>query len=76
MECAIKTARHYHFANGEPERFEIITFKGSFHGRTMGTISASNNENYLKGFGPKLPGFKSAKFNDIESVNALLRIIR
>ena len=38
LECAIKTARHYFFAKGEPERYEILAFTGSFHGRTLGTI--------------------------------------
>ena len=36
LECAIKTARRYHYVNGSPERFRIITFEGAFHGRTLG----------------------------------------
>ena len=40
MECAIKTARRYHFVNGAPERFRIITFEGAFHGRTLATLAA------------------------------------
>ncbi|MDA9231547.1 aspartate aminotransferase family protein [Rickettsiales bacterium] len=71
VECAIKMARKY-FYDQNKNKFEIITFKGSFHGRTMATISASCNQNVLKGFGPKLPGFKSATFNDIESVKKLI----
>ncbi|RTL21162.1 MAG: aminotransferase class III-fold pyridoxal phosphate-dependent enzyme, partial [Sphingomonadaceae bacterium] len=42
VECAIKTARRYHFANGNPQRHTIITFNNAFHGRTMGAISATN----------------------------------
>ena len=40
MECAIKTARRYHYVNGAPERFRIITFEGAFHGRTLATLAA------------------------------------
>jgi acetylornithine/N-succinyldiaminopimelate aminotransferase len=40
MECAIKTARKYHAADGHPERFRIITFEGAFHGRTLATLAA------------------------------------
>jgi acetylornithine/N-succinyldiaminopimelate aminotransferase len=46
IECAIKTARHYFFAKGETERYEIIAFTGSFHGRTLGTIAAAGNPHY------------------------------
>src|SRR5919201_2427624 len=42
LECAIKTARRYHYANGRPERHKIISFANAFHGRTLGTISATN----------------------------------
>ena len=57
IECAIKTARKYHWAKGQPERIDIIGFDGSFHGRTMGAIAAGGNPSYLEGFGPPLPGF-------------------
>lgn len=57
IECAIKTARHYFFAKGQPDRYELICFTGSFHGRTLGTIAAGGNPSYLEGFGPPLPGF-------------------
>ena len=56
-EGAIKLARRYHFANGHPERWRIITFKGAFHGRTLATIAAAGNEKYLEGFGEPAPGF-------------------
>jgi len=52
VECAIKTARHHFFAKGEPDRYEIIAFTGSFHGRTMATIAAGGNPHYTEGFGP------------------------
>ena len=71
IECVIKMIRKY-FYDKKQDKYEIITFKGSFHGRTLATIAASNNEKYLEGFAPKLEGFKSAKFNDIESVKKLI----
>ena len=39
VECAIKMTRRYHHANGQSEKFRIITFNGSFHGRTLSTLS-------------------------------------
>ncbi|ATP11753.1 acetylornithine aminotransferase [Bartonella henselae] len=57
VECAFKTARHYHYASGHPTRFEIITFEDAFHGRTLATLAATGQEKYLQGFGPKADGF-------------------
>ncbi len=68
MECAIKTARHYHFANGQPDRFEIITFEGAFHGRSTATIAAGGQEKYIEGFGPKAPGFVQVTLNDVDGL--------
>ncbi|MDR3476325.1 MAG: aspartate aminotransferase family protein [Devosia sp.] len=72
VECAIKTARHHFFANGQPDRYEIIAFTGSFHGRTLGTISAGGNPHYTEGFGPVLPGFKHLAPGDLAAVEALI----
>jgi acetylornithine/N-succinyldiaminopimelate aminotransferase len=72
IECAIKTARHYFWSKGETDRYEIICFSGSFHGRTLGAIAASGNEHYLEGFGPPLAGFHQATPNDLDSVKALI----
>ena len=72
LECAIKTARHHFFAKGQPDRYEIIAFTGSFHGRTLGTIAAAGNPDYLEGFGPPVPGFKHAHPGDLEAVKALI----
>ena len=72
VECAIKTARRYHFANGNPQRHDLITFSMAFHGRTMGTISATNQAKMRDGFEPLLPGFKYAEFNDLEGALALI----
>ncbi|MBN8849194.1 MULTISPECIES: aspartate aminotransferase family protein [unclassified Sphingomonas] len=72
VECAIKTARRYHFANGHPERHDLITFDTAFHGRTLGTISATNQPKMRDGFEPLLPGFKYASFNDLAGALALI----
>ncbi len=65
VECAIKTARAYHQSVGNEHKYELITFKNAFHGRTMATISASNQEKMHKGFLPLLPGFKYCDFDDL-----------
>jgi acetylornithine/N-succinyldiaminopimelate aminotransferase len=67
LECAIKTARRYHYVNGQPERFRIITFEGAFHGRTLATIAAGGQPKYLEGFGPKVEGFDQVPFGDLEA---------
>jgi acetylornithine/N-succinyldiaminopimelate aminotransferase len=72
VETAIKTARAYHQHEGDTTRFELITFKNAFHGRTMATISASNQEKMHHGFSPLLAGFKYAEFDDLESAKALM----
>lgn len=70
VECAIKTARAYHQSAGDHDRFELITFNNAFHGRTMATISASNQEKMHKGFSPLLPGFNYVEFGDLEGTKA------
>ncbi len=72
MECAIKTARKYHYAKGQPERNRIITFEGSFHGRTLATISAAGAEKLTKGFEPLPPGFDHLPFGDFEALTAAI----
>ena len=67
-EGAIKLARRYHFACGNPKKWRIITFKGAFHGRTLATIAAAGNEKYLEGFGEPVPGFDLVPFGDLEAV--------
>ncbi|MBU1376803.1 MAG: aspartate aminotransferase family protein [Alphaproteobacteria bacterium] len=72
IECAIKTARKYHWVDGNPERIDIIGFDGAFHGRTIATIFAAGNPSYVEGFGPELPGFVQAKFGDLEGLRELV----
>jgi acetylornithine/N-succinyldiaminopimelate aminotransferase len=70
IECAIKTVRKHHWANGQPERIDIIGFDGSFHGRTLAAVNASGNESYLEGFGPPMPGFVHLPFGDLGAIKA------
>ncbi|MBC7283810.1 aspartate aminotransferase family protein [Hoeflea sp.] len=70
LECAIKTARRHFYANGQPERYRIITIEGAFHGRTLATIAAGGQAKYLEGFGPKVEGFDQVPFGDHEALKA------
>ena len=72
IECAIKTARRYHYVNGNPQRHTLITFNNAFHGRSLGAISATNQAKMRDGFEPLLPGFAYAPFNDLEAALALI----
>jgi acetylornithine/N-succinyldiaminopimelate aminotransferase len=67
-ELAVKMARKYFYEKGQPERVEIITFSGSFHGRSSAGISAAGSEKMTKGFGPMLPGFVHLTFGDLDGV--------
>jgi acetylornithine/N-succinyldiaminopimelate aminotransferase len=67
LECAIKTARRYHYVNGHPERYRTITFEGAFHGRTLATIAAGGQQKYLEGYGPKVDGFDQVPFDDMDA---------
>lgn len=68
IEAAIKLARRYARDVLRRDRLEIITMRGSFHGRTYGALSATAQEKFHKGFEPLLPGFRFVPFNDIEAV--------
>ena len=70
--CAFKMARRYHFVNGHPERFHIVTFEGAFHGRTLAGIAAGGNAKYLEGFGPKLEGFDQVPLSDLAALKAAI----
>ncbi len=72
VECAIKTARRYHHAKGNPHKFELISFSNAFHGRTLGTISATNQEKMRDGFEPLLPGFTVVEFDNLEAAKAAM----
>ena len=68
IESAIKLARKFSFDQGHTDRTEIITMQNSFHGRSMGALSATAQKKFHTGFHPLLPGFKYAKFNNIPAV--------
>lgn len=70
-EGAIKLARKY-FRVRSQDKYEIITFKNSFHGRTYGALSATAQEKFHKGFEPMLPGFKYAILNNMDSVKSMI----
>jgi len=72
IECAIKTARRYHYVNGNPRRYKLITFRNAFHGRSLGAISATDQPKMRDGFEPLLPGFDYVKFNDLEGALAAI----
>jgi len=72
MECAIKIARKHHSTNGRPERYRIITFEGSFHGRTLATLAAALNKKHLDGFGPVVDGFDQVPLDDVAAVRSMI----
>ena len=71
-EAAIKLARKYFKDRGAPERFRIITMEGSFHGRTMATLSATGQAKIQKGFEPLVEGFDIVPFNDLEAIRGVI----
>ena len=73
VECALKTARKYHSANGAPERIDIYGFDGSFHGRTYGAINAAANPSYTEGFGPPMQGFHQLTWGDKPALEAAFK---
>ncbi len=71
MELAVKMARKYWYEKGE-ERTGILTFEGSFHGRSTGAIAAAASEKMVKGFGPLMPGFRSLPWADMAALKAAI----
>ena len=70
VECALKTARKYHWAKGDKTRVDIIGFEGAFHGRSYAAVFAAGNPSYVEGFGPALPGYVSLPFGDMDALKA------
>lgn len=71
-ELAVKMARKYWYDKGEADRTDIITFSGSFHGRSAAGIAAAGSEKMTRGFGPLLPGFVHLEFGDHEALNSAI----
>ncbi len=72
VETAIKAARRFHFANGTPERYRLITLEGAFHGRTLATVAAGGQAKHLEGFGPKVEGFDQVPRDDLRAIRAAI----
>ncbi len=72
MEAAIKVARKFQAANGQPDRYRIVTFEGAFHGRTLATLAAGGQKKYLEGFGPAVQGFDQVPFGDLDAVRQVI----
>lgn len=67
-EAALKLARKYAKVNGHPERYEVITTLGSFHGRTLATLAATGQPKHRQGFEPLPAGFTHVPFNDLKAL--------
>ena len=72
MELCIKLSRKFQSHEGHPEKTEIVTFEGCFHGRTIATISASGAPKMVDGFGPMLEGFVQVPYGDINALRAVV----
>ncbi len=72
VEGALKLARKYAYEKGKKDCTDIIAFKHSFHGRSIGAVSVTGTESYREPFGPLLPGVKFAEYNNIHSVYELV----
>ena len=72
VEASIKLMRKYHSANGNPKRYRMVSFSGSFHGRTLATISAGGSDAHRAGFGPAVDGFDHVAFGNMNEVRAAI----
>jgi acetylornithine/N-succinyldiaminopimelate aminotransferase len=72
-EAALKIARRYQIVvRKDPERTELVSCEGSFHGRTMGSLSVTGQAKYRQGFGPLVPGVQFIPFGDLEAARAAI----
>jgi acetylornithine/N-succinyldiaminopimelate aminotransferase len=67
VEAALKFARKYSSTHYGRDKFEVVAFNGSFHGRTLGALATTSKEKYRKPFEPLMPGSRFAEFNDLDS---------
>ncbi|WP_316979649.1 aspartate aminotransferase family protein [Shumkonia mesophila] len=72
VEATLKLARRYHDETGHPERFRVITFAGSFHGRTLATLAAAKQERHMAGFAPMPDGFDQVAFGNMNELRAAI----
>jgi acetylornithine/N-succinyldiaminopimelate aminotransferase len=71
-ELAVKMVRKYWFDKGQPDRVDIITFAGAFHGRSSAAIAAAGSEKMTKGFAPLLPGFVHLDWGDHDALRGAI----
>ena len=72
VETALKFARKWARIEFDDDKYEVVAFSHSFHGRTMGALSATSKEAYRRPFEPLVPGFRFAEFNDLSSAEAAM----
>ncbi|MEQ9449823.1 MAG: aspartate aminotransferase family protein [Rhodospirillaceae bacterium] len=72
MECALKTARRYHQAQGNKDKYRVITARGGFHGRTLATIAAGAQPKHMDGFAPAMDGFDQVAFGNLNEARAAI----
>ncbi len=72
VEMGIKMMRRFHYTNGRPERYRVITVTGAFHGRSLACISAGKQEKHLKGFGPEVDGFDQVAYGNLNEMRAAI----
>ncbi len=71
-EAMLKLARRFYYAKGEKERYRVIAFNHSFHGRTMGAVTLTGNPKYHEGFGPPLAGVTHIDYGDLDAARAAM----
>jgi acetylornithine/N-succinyldiaminopimelate aminotransferase len=72
VEMGIKMMRRYHWHNGNPERYRVITVQGAFHGRSLACIAAGKQEKHTTGFGPETDGFDQVAFDNLNELKAAI----
>src|SRR5690606_37507158 len=72
-EAAIKLARRYAQKVKQTNQYEVVTFKQSFHGRTLATLYATGQEKIQEGFAPRTPGFRYLPYNDFAALDQLVQ---
>jgi predicted acetylornithine/succinylornithine family transaminase len=72
IEASLKFARRYHKEHGAQNRTGFVAFRGSFHGRTMGSLALTDSEKYQAPFRPLMPGVTFANYNDLDSARSAI----
>ncbi len=71
-EGAVKLCRRFHWAQGQPKRWRVITVTGAFHGRTIAAIAAAKSEKLTQGFGPMADGFDQVAWGNMNELRAAI----